>query len=147
MPAALYPILKSLAPMLVQAALKKSALPPEMEAELMAATNRISDDDLGDAMQEMRDVMQRSDEQQLSLNKLDAVSTRFWQAGRRPFIGWVCGMAFCWHFLLSPITQMIASSFGVEVMMPSFEMETLNTTLFGLLGLGAMRSFEKVKLR
>ena len=61
-----------------------------MEAELKARQHHGWDEDLSDAMQEMRDVMQQSDEQQLSLNKLDAVSTRFWQAGWRPFIGWTC---------------------------------------------------------
>ena len=143
MPAPLIPLLTTLAPIMVEVLAQKTALPSEIEQKLKKAASRLGQDDLS----EMQDVLRQSDAQQMSLNSLDAVSTRFWQAGWRPFIGWTCGMAFCWHFLLSPITVMIAASAGVTLAPISFEMETLNTTLFGLLGLGAMRSFEKVKLR
>ncbi len=142
------PILHAVAPMVVQALGKKISLPPDTIQHMTAAVTQLGEDDV-QALDEaaftaMLTAVQQSDAQQIKLNSLDAVSARFWQAGWRPFIGWVCGLAFCWHFLLGPVVQMTAVILGVVVPWPSFDMATLNTTLFGLLGLGAMRSYEKV---
>ena len=150
MPAPLLPLMTTLAPMIVNALSAKANLPKETERRLMTAVAALQDNDLKPderlkAEMALTAVLERSDEWQMTLNQRDAVSTRFWQAGWRPFIGWVCGMAFCWHFLFSPLVSTIAGTFGYPFVGPSFEMEALNTTLFGLLGLGAMRSYEKVK--
>lgn len=150
MPAPLLPLMTTLAPMIVNALSAKANLPKETERRLMTAVAALQDNDLKPderlkAEMALTAVLERSDERQMTLNQRDAVSTRFWQAGWRPFIGWVCGMAFCWHFLIGPMVSTIAGTFGYPFVGPSFEMEALNTTLFGLLGLGAMRSYEKVK--
>ena len=135
-----------LAPILAEALAKKAKLPDEMSATLIKAAEGLNERDLNKRdLDQMAAALQHADDQQIELNKMDAVSVRFWQAGWRPFIGWVCGAAFCWHFLFSPIMATGAALFGVQMPAISFEMETLNTTLFGLLGLGAMRSLEKIK--
>ena len=83
---------------------------------------------------------------QLEINKAEAASRNMFVAGWRPFIGWTCGIALFWHFVGLPITLFFVSWFAVEIpTLPEFEMETLMTVLMGMLGLGGLRTFEKVK--
>jgi xanthine/uracil permease len=67
-------------------------------------------------------------------------------AGWRPFIGWVCGVALAWHFVLSPVIIFLAAWFNVVLpTLPTFDMGSLMTVLMGMLGLGGLRTFEKSK--
>lgn len=65
-------------------------------------------------------------------------------SGWRPFIGWVCGSAFAYHFIILPFLLFIFTLTGHPVMLPQFDMQTLITVLMGMLGLGALRTVEKV---
>ena len=82
---------------------------------------------------------------QLEVNKVEAGSTNIFVSGWRPFVGWVCSIALCYHFVLQPFLVFLLYSFGYQIDLPVFNMETLTTILLGLLGLGGMRSLEKVK--
>jgi hypothetical protein len=82
---------------------------------------------------------------QIAVNTEEAKSNNLFVAGARPFIMWVCGFALAYHFVVQPLLAFSLSAFGHKVDLPVFEMETLNTVLFGLLGLGGLRSYEKVK--
>lgn len=88
---------------------------------------------------------------QLAINEVEAASASLFVAGWRPFIGWICGTAFAYHFILQPFI-----AFGlsvrcsmldkcVEVQLPAFDMTALFTVLGGMLGIGTMRTWEKVK--
>ena len=67
------------------------------------------------------------------------------KGGWRPFVGWVCGVAMLYHFLLQPIIVFTLSAAGITFDLPEFDMGSLMTILMGLLGLGGLRSFEKHK--
>jgi len=82
---------------------------------------------------------------QIELNKVEAQSDSIFKSGWRPFIGWTCGSAFALHFLLFPIVDKILISQGGNAVSIPFEMDALMTVLFGLLGLGGFRTFEKIK--
>ena len=83
---------------------------------------------------------------QLEVNKAEAQHRSIFVAGWRPFIGWTCGIALMAHFVLFPATDFIVAYLGYDVPpMPAFDMESLMTVLLGMLGLGGMRSFEKLK--
>lgn len=82
---------------------------------------------------------------QVEVNKADAQSSDKFQARWRPFIGWVCGIAFAYHFILAPLILLMVSITGIVVPLPAFDMNTLFTVLMGMLGLGGLRTFEKVK--
>lgn len=82
---------------------------------------------------------------QLDINKTEAASDNIFVSGWRPFIGWVCGSAFAYHFILQPFIAFALASFGHSVDLPDFDMNTLYTVLMGMLGLGGMKSYEKVK--
>jgi hypothetical protein len=76
---------------------------------------------------------------QININAAEAASEKLFKSGWRPFVGWVCGAGLLYQLLLRPVLN------GMGAHMPPIEMEALNTLLFGLLGLGAYRTVEKVK--
>ena len=82
---------------------------------------------------------------QLEINKAEAQSTSLFVAGWRPAIGWVCATALAYQYVVRPIGSYVARLHGVEL----GEMPTLDATLwelmFGMLGLGGLRTFEKVQ--
>ena len=75
---------------------------------------------------------------QLDINKMEASHDSIFVAGWRPFIGWVCGSALAYNFVVSPILDI-----WLEV--PKMDMTQLMPVLLGMLGLGGMRTFEKLK--
>ena len=83
---------------------------------------------------------------QIEVNKIEAASNSIFKGGWRPFIGWVCGTAFAYHFVLQPLLIFVMTYLGHPVpALPEFDMASLMTVLGGLLGLGGLRTFEKYK--
>ena len=83
---------------------------------------------------------------QIEINKAEAQHSSIFVSGWRPFIGWTCGIALCWHFVLAPVTLFVCAYLDVVIPeLPSFDMGSLMTVLMGMLGLGGLRSFEKYK--
>ena len=81
---------------------------------------------------------------QLEINKAEAASSSLFKGGWRPFIGWTCGAAFAYHFVLQPFLLFAIAVFGVDIpALPQFDMSTLMTVLMGMLGLGSLRTYEK----
>jgi hypothetical protein len=83
---------------------------------------------------------------QMAINKEEASSGSLFKGGWRPFIGWVCGIAFFYHFVLQPVIIFIVAIIGFQIPnLPEFEMGTLLTVLGGMLGIGGLRTYEKQK--
>ena len=82
---------------------------------------------------------------QIQLNKQEAAHKNIFVAGWRPFVGWTCGVALAYHFIVSPIVETILIAAGVAVDLPSFEFSQLSSILMGMLGLGGLRTYEKMK--
>ena len=82
---------------------------------------------------------------QTDINKEEAKSVSILVSGWRPFVGWVCGSAFALHFLLLPLANFFMVANGQKEVVLAFDMQTLLTVLMGLLGLGGMRTYEKVQ--
>jgi len=81
-------------------------------------------------------------ELQAEINKIEAQHRTIFVAGWRPFIGWVCGFALAYNFILR---DLLVWFIGPEQVPPALQMEHLMTVLIGMLGLGGMRTFEKFK--
>ena len=79
-------------------------------------------------------------ELQAQINEQEAKHRTIFVAGWRPFIGWVCGFALAYNFVLR---DLLVWYIGVESAPPALQMEHLMTVLIGMLGLGGMRTFEK----
>jgi hypothetical protein len=84
-------------------------------------------------------------QQQIDINKIEAASPNIWTSGWRPGIGWACGAAFALHFVVLPVLNWIIGLFGHAPVVIPFDMDTLSTVLMGMLGLGGLRTFEKVR--
>ena len=83
---------------------------------------------------------------QIAVNKEEAASGSIFKGGWRPFIGWVCGIAFFYHFVLNPIILFVIAIIVIEIPdLPNFNMNTLLTVLGGMLGIGSLRTYEKQK--
>ena len=83
---------------------------------------------------------------QIEVNKAEAASGSLFKGGWRPFIGWVCGIAFCYHFVVQPIIIFVVALVGINIPdLPEFDMSTLLTVLGGMLGIGGLRTYEKQK--
>ena len=83
---------------------------------------------------------------QIEINKTEAQHKSIFVAGWRPFIGWTCGIALCWHFVLAPVTMFVCAYLNITIPeLPQFDMGSLMTVLMGMLGLGSLRTFEKYK--
>ena len=95
--------------------------------------------------EEKAQLIQEINKAQIEVNKVEAGSTNLFVSGWRPFVGWTCGVALCYHFVLQPLLMFILSSTGNPMELPGFDMTTLTTVLMGMLGLGGLRSYEKVK--
>jgi hypothetical protein len=94
---------------------------------------------------ELRNSFQQWDQQQTEVNKVEAAHRSIFVAGWRPFIGWICGSAFALHFVLFPVMNFILAASGKEIINLSFDMNALMTVLVGMLGLGGLRTYEKMK--
>ena len=83
---------------------------------------------------------------QLEINKAEAASGSLFKGGWRPFVGWICGFALLYHFILSPLIIFIITLTGATIPpLPEFDMGSLMTVLLGMLGIGGLRTFEKQK--
>ena len=82
---------------------------------------------------------------QLEVNKIEA-GTDLFRGGWRPAVGWLCAAGLAYQFLLQPILPWVVGLFGIMVTpLPAIDNETLMVLLTGMLGLGGLRTYEKVK--
>lgn len=82
---------------------------------------------------------------QIDINKVEAGSDSLFKSGWRPAAGWTCVGGLAYQIVLRPILGWCATNLWGWSTPPSLEMDTLMTLLFGLLGLGAYRTFEKTR--
>lgn len=83
---------------------------------------------------------------QLDINKIEAASGSIFIAGWRPFIGWVCGSAFAYVLILQPFLMFVCAVFGKVIPpLPNIDTNLLGWALGGILGVGGMRTVEKIK--
>jgi len=82
---------------------------------------------------------------QLEVNKVEAASKSLFVAGWRPFIGWVCGLGFLSNFILIPMANFGLALAKMAIVIPMIDTSQMMPVLMGMLGLGAMRTVEKVQ--
>jgi len=92
---------------------------------------------------EMAMSMHNSDLAQIAVNQEEAKSPSVFVAGWRPAVGWVCVLALLFNYVVSPLGNWICAVWYPEITLPSLEIDELMTLLYGLLGMGALRSYDK----
>jgi hypothetical protein len=93
--------------------------------------------------------LQSADLSQLKVNEAEASNPNLFVSGWRPFIGWICGGALFYQYIFLPIGMYAVSFFspsGVTALLNAPKLDdNLWQLMIGMLGMGALRSFEKVK--
>lgn len=84
---------------------------------------------------------------QAEINKIEAAHRSLFVAGWRPFIGWVCGLGFLWAFIGHPLFEWAAALSGRAITAPHIVTDNMLELVLALLGLGALRTVEKLQGR
>ena len=88
---------------------------------------------------------------QLDINKEEAKSTNWFVAGWRPFVGWTCGLAYAYSYIILPFLTFFVFLWGTPetvkqiAQLPKLDLGAMVPLLFGMLGIGTMRTAEKLK--
>lgn len=91
------------------------------------------------------EMFNKIDEKQADINVEEAKSSKLFVSGWRPWVGWVSGAGVTWAFVIKPIADWILAVSHSTVVTPDLNTGELMSLLLGLLGMGALRSFEKTK--
>jgi len=82
---------------------------------------------------------------QIKINEAEASNPNWFVSGWRPFIGWVGGSALAYEFIFSPLIQWGCNIYGLNIHPPVIDGTMLFNLVIAMLGLGGMRTFEKIK--
>lgn len=82
---------------------------------------------------------------QIDVNKVEASSGSLFVAGWRPFVGWVSGVGVAYAAVVQPLLSWLARVAGYTGNFPEVDATLLLTVISGMLGIGGMRTFEKVR--
>ncbi len=94
---------------------------------------------------ELVKLMAQADGSQAEINKVEAGSSNLFVSGWRPAVGWICALGMGWTFVFQPFLDWGLAIWKPGVVTPALDSSQLMSLLFGLLGMGAMRSYDKLK--
>lgn len=81
---------------------------------------------------------------QININQTEAASSSLFVSGWRPMIGWVCGVACAWNWIGLKIALFVAALFGHSINLQPADISEMMPVLLGMLGLGGLRTIEKL---
>lgn len=81
---------------------------------------------------------------QLEINKAEASSSSLFVSGWRPAVAWVCVLGMASNFVLIPMANFALAILESDITVPLIDTSTMMPVLMGMLGLGAMRTVEKI---
>ena len=81
---------------------------------------------------------------QIDINKAEATNPSVFVSGWRPFIGWVCGSACAWNWIGLPILKAVLAAIGHPITLSPADLTEMLPILIGMLGLGGLRTAEKI---
>ena len=93
----------------------------------------------------LQDAISAEIQAQTAVNLQEAKSDKLFIAGWRPFIGWTCGLIFAVNFIVGPAVNWYMVLRGISGTFPKMDLSEAMPVLLGMLGLGTMRSYEKIQ--
>jgi len=87
----------------------------------------------------------KSDVDNRDINKTEAQHQSIFVSGWRPFIGWVCGCALVFQYLIRPFWVWGAAVWFPGSPVPPGLDGMLWELMLGMLGIGGLRTLEKIK--
>ena len=121
--------------------LNKFIKDPQAQAQAQIEMMKIKQ---SESFKEIESALQEK-QMQADINKVEAAYESIIVSGWRPFIGWVCGFSIALQFLVFPLLSWGFGFAGYVITFPALPSEMLYGMIFGMLGIGGMRSYEKVK--
>lgn len=110
----------------------------------------VTDEDRSNAKLRLIELQQKGELAQIAVNAAEAQHESVFVSGWRPAIGWICGAAFLFNFVVQPLLTFILIAVGPMVgfefpvsLLPALDMGTIMAVLGGILGLGGFRTYEK----
>lgn len=91
---------------------------------------------------EMEFVAQKA---QTDINIEEAKNPNLFVSGWRPFIGWICGIGVFYHFIGFSLMEWFIKVLEFNIETPKLDTDGLMSLVIALLGMGGLRTFEKVK--
>lgn len=82
---------------------------------------------------------------QIDINKTEAENPSVFVSGWRPFIGWVCGAGCAWNWIGLPVVKAVLAALGYPLDVSPADLAEMMPLLLGMLGLGGLRTVEKIK--
>ncbi len=82
---------------------------------------------------------------QVEVNKIEAAHSSVFVAGWRPSIGWVCAAGLAWAFVVAPVASWALMVLGVKAELPAIQFDHLFELVLAMLGIGGLRTFEKLR--
>lgn len=101
-----------------------------------------SDEEKAQAQMVLEKIRQSPHILQAEINKIEAQHRSVFVAGWRPFIGWICGVGLFFTFIINPLLQWWSGQEG-----PALPLDAMTMLVTALLGLGGLRTFEKLNGR
>ena len=98
-----------------------------------------------EAAMKLLELEQAAQKAQSDINLAEAQNPNLFVSGWRPAVGWVCVFALSWYYILAPFSSWLLSIFSVKSTIPAFETGELIALLMSILGVGGMRTYEKVQ--
>jgi hypothetical protein len=98
-----------------------------------------------EAMQKLLELEFMAQQAQTKINEAEAQNPNLFVSGWRPAVGWTCAFALVWHYVMYPFAFWMLDLFNKTTEIPSLETGELMTLLFGMLGFGGLRTYEKVQ--
>jgi hypothetical protein len=80
---------------------------------------------------------------QIEIYKVEAAHPSLFVSGWRPAVGWCCVFAMAGNFIIIPFSNFVLALLDQNVIIPLVPLDTMMPVLMGMLGLGAMRTYEK----
>lgn len=83
---------------------------------------------------------------QMDINKEEAKDPSLFKSGWRPAVGWLCVAGFAYMAVVRPLVPWLVQATGFQVPpMPPVDTSEIMAILMGMLGLGGMRTAERLK--
>jgi roadblock/LC7 domain-containing protein len=82
---------------------------------------------------------------QVEVNKIEAGHSSVFVAGWRPSIGWVCAAGLAWAFVAAPVASWALMVMGIKAELPAIQFDHLFELVLAMLGIGGLRTFEKLR--
>jgi hypothetical protein len=94
--------------------------------------------------QQINTIAAQQSQAQTDIDKVEASSENWFVSCWRPFIGWIGGLGLGWHFVVYPIASAILVAFNNKTILPDINSPDLMNLVYALLGVGTMRTVERV---